>query len=156
MYKVLNRFVQPEKNKNKINAFFKYLLSCAYDSADNIKIIKESFLNFHIDSFFSEWLRTLLFNRQNESLLVRSINLIKLFPFLADSEYLCREFLMMINSADLCVNGYDRAVENIFSSLMEAVSCFIEFPVNETEYNETIQIIEKEARAKLEIILKFF
>ena len=77
---------------------------------------------------------------------MRSLSLLTLFPELTDIDYLYDEFLKMIYSADLYVNRHDRTTDNIFSALMEAVSCFVEFPANENEFNETMKQIEQEAK----------
>jgi len=143
---------QPVKIRKNINAALKYLLSRSYENLNNIPLIKNAFSNCRINDFFKEWFRVLPFIKENESLLVRSLSLLTLFPEMADIDYLYDEFLKMIYSADLYVNRHDRATDNIFSALMEAVSCFVEFPVNESEFNETMKQIEQEAKQKLENI----
>ena len=143
------------ENLPNINAVLKYLLSCVYDNTDNIPLIEDAFLRFHADSVFFEWFRRKALFNLGESLTVRCLKFIQVFPALGDSEHLFREFLMSINLADLFLNPPKHAVENIYSVLIETVVILLkiqgaQFPVNDDEFNENFSHIENEVKRKME------
>ncbi|MDR1836306.1 MAG: hypothetical protein LBQ89_01465 [Treponema sp.] len=135
-----------------INSALKYLLSCVYEKPENIPVIADAFSRYNADSIFRDWFCSTSTAPLGESLFVRALAFVRIFPELGDIGLLSREFLLQLNVNDLYLNFPDRTNENVFSATIETIPCYVQFPESESEFNETFCLIEQEVMRKIETL----
>ena len=135
-----------------INDVLKFLLSWVYEKPDDTAVVADAFSSFRADSVFRDWFRSVSIGQIGESLAVRALAFVRLFPELGDFDFLSRELLLQLNKNDLYLNPPDRSFENVFSAIIEAVSCYVQFPESEVEFNETFGLIEREVMQKIDTL----
>jgi hypothetical protein len=146
-----SKLTVPDCHKN-INIVLKYLLSCAYESPGDIPIIVDAFSRFNADSVFRDWFCSASIVQLGESLTVRALAFVRLFPELGNIDLLSRDFFFFFYRNDLYLNLLDLPYENVFCAILETISCYVQFPENEDEFHETFNLIEHEVRQKIETL----
>jgi hypothetical protein len=133
-----------------VHAVLRYLVAEAYTDAGAIPVIADALSRFGADSGFRGWLSGRQLTGMSESLAVRVLAMIRLFPSLGDGDYLCREFFLLMDRADLHLNPYNHAVQHTFSALIETIIEYAECPADNDDFGETFNLIEQEVRHKIE------
>jgi len=104
------------------------------------------------DGEFREWLCSRSLVAHGEGPAVRALERVRRCPELGDASFLSCEFLLLLNTVDLCLNPPDPAVEHIFSALVETIPNYGQFPADEGEFNGAFSLIENEVHQKISAI----
>jgi len=142
-----------EKNDLEgINEALKVVLDGLYADGAWQSTAQSDFCDSSVAVMFGGWLRGHSLSELGESLAVRCLTLICRFPGLGDYGYLCREFLLFMNMADLRLNPDSVLADRIFASLIEALSCYVQFAVSEEAFASDFALIEQTIGDKIKKI----